>query len=287
MNRLWRAAGLLVLFLPLCAAAQDRVLFLQDVTIPPGQTAGEIICFWCNIRAQGAVTDDVISVLGSVELHGSASGDVVAIGGSIRLGPNARLDGDAVALGGPVERHPQAQVKGGTEAHPYAYVPGQREPRWPGAVAFLGISLTAALLLSAAMRRRRLANSAALLHRRWLACLAIGALAILLTVLLLAFAEYAGDWEDAVVLAVLLLLLILALPGYAGVSALAGQKLARLEGATGVAAGSLATALLMIVPVVGTLVWLLVGILSIGVAVFSRFGGRAPVPVEAGASPAG
>jgi len=286
MNRSRWATGLLVLLLPLCAAAQDQVVFLQDLTIPQGQTAGEIVCIWCTVRVQGRVADDVISLLGSVELQGSAAGDVIALGGSIRLGPGASLEGDAIALGGPVERHPQAQVKGSTEAHPYAYLPGQREPLWPGAVAFLAINLLGALLLSAAMRSRRVANSALMLRRRWLACLAIGTLALLLAIVVLALAEYAGHWEDEVVLAVILLMFVLALPGFAGLSALVGQKLARLEGAAGVAAGSLAIALLMIVPVAGTLLWLLVGILSAGVALFSRFGGRAPAPVEASSPPA-
>lgn len=55
---------------------------------------------------------DAVSYGGGVTVLGHVTGDAVAFGGPIHLGPDSVVDGDVLALGGPVDREDGAEVRG-------------------------------------------------------------------------------------------------------------------------------------------------------------------------------
>jgi len=64
--------------------------------------------------AAGNVQHSAVAVLGDVYIDGKVDGDAVAVLGNLELGPHAEIGGDIVAVGGKVERDPAAVVHGGT-----------------------------------------------------------------------------------------------------------------------------------------------------------------------------
>ncbi|MGH9370266.1 MAG: hypothetical protein ACRD15_01910 [Vicinamibacterales bacterium] len=74
----------------------DRVRIFGDVTV----------------RADEAISGEVVAVLGSVRVDGEVGNQVVAVLGSVDLGPNAVVDGDVVSVGGRVRRAEGAQIRG-------------------------------------------------------------------------------------------------------------------------------------------------------------------------------
>jgi hypothetical protein len=62
-----------------------RVRIGDDVTIP-----------------EGVVATDVVAVFGDIELNGTAEGNVVAVFGDVVVGPRAQVRGDVAAIGGRV-----------------------------------------------------------------------------------------------------------------------------------------------------------------------------------------
>jgi uncharacterized RDD family membrane protein YckC len=60
----------------------------------------------------GKVGDSAVAVMGNVYINGEVSGDVVAVFGNVELGPEARVRGDVVVVGGQLHRDPAAVVDG-------------------------------------------------------------------------------------------------------------------------------------------------------------------------------
>jgi hypothetical protein len=72
-----------------------------------------------SVQVGGSVTvqtnqtvNDAVAVWGNVTVMGHVQGDAVAVGGSVNLFPGSRVDGDVVAIGGKVNRQPGAIVGG-------------------------------------------------------------------------------------------------------------------------------------------------------------------------------
>jgi uncharacterized RDD family membrane protein YckC len=68
-----------------------------------------------NARATGPVHDSAVAVFGSVYVDSHVDRDVVAVFGNVDLGPHAEVDGDVVAVFGTVTRDPAAVIHGGIE----------------------------------------------------------------------------------------------------------------------------------------------------------------------------
>jgi uncharacterized RDD family membrane protein YckC len=60
----------------------------------------------------GSVGDAVVSVLGNTYVNAEVKGEVVTILGNVELGPKAKVHGEIVCVGGQLQRHPDAVVMG-------------------------------------------------------------------------------------------------------------------------------------------------------------------------------
>ena len=80
----------------------EIVQFFKDVTIDKGESAGDVVSMFGNVRNFGTIRGDCVAILGSIEQGDSAviAGDAVSIGGAIReLGEGARVEGQTVSIG--------------------------------------------------------------------------------------------------------------------------------------------------------------------------------------------
>jgi hypothetical protein len=269
--------------------AEERVQYLRDLVVNPGETASEVTCIACSIRVYGTVRGDATAIGGEVKVDGTVTGDAVAVGGAVRLGPLARVEGDATSLGGPVVRDPQAVISGDVDAYPWLYWPGQRQPYWRGMLGLLGAEAALFLVFYLAARARRVLKMAATLeHRPWWSLLA-GILAFALIcflyyeVVVLSFGKSPlKRYEDWLYWGLMAVLVILFGSGHVGIACRLGRTLRLRSGAVAgligdaplpiTAAGILLVFVLELVPVVGTLAFSLLALLGMGAAVLSFFG---------------
>lgn len=63
----------------------------------------------------GTVGDAVVSVLGNTYVNGHVKGEVVAVLGNVELGPEAVVNGEIVCIGGQIKRDAKAVVKGNVQ----------------------------------------------------------------------------------------------------------------------------------------------------------------------------
>lgn len=63
----------------------------------------------------GTVGDAVVSVMGNTYVNGHVKGEVVAVMGNVELGPDAIVEGEVVCVGGQVKRDAAAVVKGNVQ----------------------------------------------------------------------------------------------------------------------------------------------------------------------------
>jgi uncharacterized RDD family membrane protein YckC len=140
----------------------DSVVSVFGSSTSDGQ-AVDVVSVIGNTRVTGPVSDTAVAVMGNVYIDAKVDGDVVAVLGNVQLGPNAEVGGDVVAVLGRVERDPAAVVHGSV----------QRIIDWDlgGASGFSGLNtwITHCLLLG-----RPLAFTAGL---GWAWTLALGLLA--------------------------------------------------------------------------------------------------------------
>jgi len=74
--------------------------------------AAEVVSILGNTTVTGSVRQSAVAVLGDTLIDGPVDGDVVSVFGNVLLGAHANVGGDVVAVGGKVERDPAAQVRG-------------------------------------------------------------------------------------------------------------------------------------------------------------------------------
>jgi uncharacterized RDD family membrane protein YckC len=74
--------------------------------------ASEVVSILGNTTVTGSVRQSAVAVLGDTLIDGPVDGDVVSVFGNVLLGAHANVGGDVVAVGGKVERDPAAQVRG-------------------------------------------------------------------------------------------------------------------------------------------------------------------------------
>jgi uncharacterized RDD family membrane protein YckC len=77
--------------------------------------AEDVVSVIGNTRVTGPVKDTAVAVLGSVYVDNKVAGDVVAVLGNVELGPHAEVGGDVVAVMGRLERDPAAIVHGSVQ----------------------------------------------------------------------------------------------------------------------------------------------------------------------------
>jgi uncharacterized RDD family membrane protein YckC len=77
--------------------------------------AGDVVSILGDTRVTGTVSDNAVAVLGSTYVDGKVHGDAVAVLGNMELGPHAEIDGNVVAIGGVLQRDPAAIVHGNVQ----------------------------------------------------------------------------------------------------------------------------------------------------------------------------
>ena len=77
--------------------------------------ADDVVSVFGNTRVTGPVSDTAVAVLGNNYVDSKVDGDVVAVMGSVELGPNAEVGGDVVSVMGGVHRDPGAVVHGSVQ----------------------------------------------------------------------------------------------------------------------------------------------------------------------------
>lgn len=74
--------------------------------------AGEVVSIFGDTRVSGDVSDGTVSILGNTYVDGKVDGDVVAVLGNMQLGPHAEIGGSVVVVGGNLQRDAAAMVHG-------------------------------------------------------------------------------------------------------------------------------------------------------------------------------
>jgi len=102
-----RLLAFLILFtactLPAAASnGNDTVHFGSNIVVPAGQSAGDVVCFFCSVEAEGPITGDLVVFFGNVRLDENAGGSAVIFGGNLYLGKNVSIANDLVIFGGAV-----------------------------------------------------------------------------------------------------------------------------------------------------------------------------------------
>ncbi len=77
--------------------------------------AGDVVSLLGDTRVTGPVTDSTVAIFGDTYIDAKVEGDVVTVLGNLQLGPHAEIGGDVVAVGGAVHRDPAAIVHGRIE----------------------------------------------------------------------------------------------------------------------------------------------------------------------------
>jgi uncharacterized RDD family membrane protein YckC len=92
----------------------DSVVSVFGSSTSEGE-AQDVVSIIGNTRVTGPVGDNAVAVLGNAYVDAKLHGDVVAVLGNVELGPNAEVDGDVVAVMGTVKRDPGAVVHGSVQ----------------------------------------------------------------------------------------------------------------------------------------------------------------------------
>jgi uncharacterized RDD family membrane protein YckC/cytoskeletal protein CcmA (bactofilin family) len=92
----------------------DTVVSILGSSTSEGE-AVDVVSVLGDTRVTGPVSDNAVAVLGSTYVNSKVDGDVVAVLGNVELGPKAEVDGDVVSVLGRVTRDPAAIVHGAVQ----------------------------------------------------------------------------------------------------------------------------------------------------------------------------
>jgi len=287
--------------------ANDLVNIGHDSNLPHGETAnsvvsifgsstsdgeaGDVVSIIGDTRVTGEVSDSAVAVLGNVYIDGKVDGDAVTVFGNMELGPHAQIDGDVVVVGGTVQRDPAAVVHGDVHdvlgsfggvdwlrtwvrhcllyARPLALAPGLG---WAWGLAFTFLALYAGLAL---LFREGVARCVQTFEAQPGRSVLAALIAMLLTPVLvvLLFVTVIGV---AAVPFVLFALFCAGLFGKAVMLAWLGGRVTGKRGvgpmshpAVAVLVGGALVLVLYLVPVLGFLVYKLLGLLGLGAVVYT------------------
>ena len=295
----------------------DAVVSVIGSSTSSGTVGNAVVSVMGNTRVTGGtVGDAAVAVLGSNYVNGHVKGQVVAVLGNVELGPEAVIDGEIVCVGGEVKRDPKAVVHGNVQN----IAIGGHHFNFDGLHAWFEQCLLYA---------RPLAFGAHLMWAWWIALACLGFYALVALIVPQGVNKCVQTLEErpgysilSAVLAMLLtpvayLLLVLtlalvigflliplfslglffaALFGKVVMLAWLGRRLTKLFGAGplahpvfGVMIGGVIVLGLYTVPVVGFIVYKLIGLIGLGVVLYtlllSSKSRRTAVPAPAPVSP--
>lgn len=296
----------------------DAVISILGSSTSAGDVADSVVSVIGSSRVEaGTVGNAVVSVLGNSFINGEVHGEVVAVLGNVELGPKAVVHGEVVCIGGQVTRADGAVLKGNIQnvavagkhfnfsplhtwftecvlyARPLAF---HRDLfwAWTFALGCLGFYALIALIAPAGVNK-----CIETLEQRPGSSL----LAALLTLLLTPVAYILLALTLAIVIGFVLIpafslgLFLAAIFGKIVMLAWLGRRFTKLVGdgplahpVFGVLVGGVLVLLLYTIPVVGFITYKLIGILGLGVVVYTlirKMGeNRPPKPAAVAAAPA-
>jgi len=287
------------------ASSDDIVNFAHDSHLSAGRHADSVVSIFGSASSEGDadnlvsilgdtkstghVGDSAVAVFGNVQIDGPVDGDVVAVFGNVELGPHAHVSGDVTAVGGGVIRDPAATVGGDVQSiggftsgfdrlrpwidhclfygRPLALVPGIG---WAWALAFIFLALYVFLAL---LFRDAVTRCAVTVETQP----GMAFVAALLSILLIPI---------AMVLLCITVIGIAAIPfvlfgafcvglfGKAVMLAWVGRRVLRGGGQLGhpaiaVIVGGLIVLVLYLVPVLGFLVYKILGLFGFGAVIYT------------------
>jgi uncharacterized RDD family membrane protein YckC/cytoskeletal protein CcmA (bactofilin family) len=83
-----------------------------------GTVEGPAVSVFGDTRINGSTGREAVAVLGNVHINGIVGGEVVAVLGNVDLGPKADVKGNVVIIGGKLSRDPAATFKGDLQEIP-------------------------------------------------------------------------------------------------------------------------------------------------------------------------
>jgi len=84
-------------------------------SVVDGESESGVVSILGNSTVNGKSGGEVVSVLGNTTINGESFGEVVAVLGNVNLGPTAIVHGDVVAVGGVLNRDPGAVIHGNVQ----------------------------------------------------------------------------------------------------------------------------------------------------------------------------
>lgn len=93
----------------------DGVIAIFGDARVEGEVIEAVVTVFGNSYVTGTVHDGVVSLFGNVYIDGEVRDAAVAVFGDLELGPHARVDGDIAVVGGKLTRDPGAVVSGSSE----------------------------------------------------------------------------------------------------------------------------------------------------------------------------
>ena len=272
----------------------DSIVTVSGSTTIEGIVRDGVISIFGDTRVTGPVGDTAGALFGDVYIDSSVNGDVFSVFGNVELGPHAEVSGDVTLVGGDsLRRDPAAVVHGDIHqvslpfdfgrfewlrpwvshclllGRPLAFVPGIAWA-WTLALGFLAFYVVLTLMCSGAVER--CAKTIETRPGRTL-------LASLLTLLLTPIASMvlAITVVGGVLLPFLWFgLFIVGLFGKAVMLGTLGRRVTHFFGegpmrdiTVAVVIGGIVTLLLYTVPVLGFILYKLLGILGMGVVVYT------------------
>jgi hypothetical protein len=283
-------------------SGQGRLIIGQDFTLSPGQTVdGDLVVIGgtATVEYGGTVQGDVVVVGGSLRLDGQTTGNAVVIGGAAAVGPRASIGSDLITLGGNLRHETGAHIGGDVITNlplpaislpPVGIRPAPSAPPALGGsalgavvgVLLQSIGLAALAMLLTAFLRPQLERVAQAAQAQPLMVSSVGLLVAVvapLAVIVLAITLILIP----IALAAIMLLVLAWLFGVVGLGTLIGDRVAMsfrgtFEPVISAGIGTLILGLVVstahLVPCVGWLAPLLVGLLALGAAVVTMFGTR-------------
>lgn len=289
--------------------SEEVVSLGKSVVIKSGDTAGTVVVIGGSATIDGKVDDAVVAIGGDVTVNGEVSDTVVSVLGNIKLGPEAKIGGEAVSVGGRIDKAEGAVISGETQQIDFGV--GFPEIKWlrdwfvqcvlklrplapqVGWVWVVAGVMFALYFLIAIAFPRPVQACVDELVRRPATTFLLGLLTKILApfAILLLIATGVGAFVVPFLLAALFLFAVVGkIALLEGLGFQIGKQFggsALQKPLTALLLGSIIIVLLYLVPVVGLITWMILGLWGLGIAVSASFGGlKRERPPKQPASPA-
>jgi uncharacterized RDD family membrane protein YckC len=275
--------------------SEEVVSIGKSVVVKSGDTAGTVVVIGGSATIEGKVDDAVVAIGGDVIVNGEVSDTVVSVLGDIKLGPEAKIGGEAVSVGGRIDKAEGAVISGETQQIDFGI--GFPEVKWlrdwfvqcvlklrplapqVGWVWVVAGVMFALYFLIAIAFPRPVQACVDELVRRPATTFLLGLLTKILApfAILILIATGVGAFVVPFLLAALFLFAVV---GKIALLEGLGFQIGKQFGAsalqkplTALLLGSIIIILLYMVPVVGLITWMILGLWGLGIAVGAAFGG--------------